>query len=350
MSVPVYRDIEHRMHMFYYTLPIRKNAYLAGRFLGSFVVLLFIFLSVQLGMFVGTIWPTQEAEQILPFHWSAYWQPFVLFMLPNLLFTGTIFFSLVALTRTMMAAYLGSVIFLVGYLLTFSFLSDIENQRLVSLLDPFGNAASDYVTRYWTIFEKNNALLPFDQLILLNRLIWITVSLLLLAFTFYKFDFSILSGISAKRTSRKAEAEKFIAESKPISLPQVKTGFSFISNLKKMFSLAALESRNIVKDVYFVAILGAGVLFLGVDAWYSNQLYGTSTYPVTYVMLNIKNANFVLFAIVITVFYAGELVWRERSLGFAFLPMLFLYPTGFLMGLNFCPCILSALSYAVLYY
>jgi hypothetical protein len=317
MSVPIYRDIEHQIHTFYYTLPIRKNAYLGGRFLGSFLVLLFIFLSVQLGIFIGTIWPTQEADQILPFRWSAYWQPFVLFMLPNLLFTGAIFFSLVALTRTIMAAYLGSVIFLVAYLLTFSLLSDIENQRMVSLLDPFGNAASDYITRYWTIFEKNNALLPFDELILLNRLIWITVSVVLLAFTFYKFDFSILTGASAKRISRKAEEEKIIDQAKPVSLPQVKTGFSFFSNLKKMFSLAALESRNIVKDVYFVAILGAGILFLGVDAWYSNQLYGTSTYPVTYIMLNIKNANFILFAIVLTVFYAGELVWRERSLGFA---------------------------------
>lgn len=140
MSVPIYRDIEHQMHTFYYTLPIHKTTYLAGRFAGSFVVLLFVFSGVLLGIFIGSIWPTQDPEQIVPFEWRAYWQPFILFMLPNLLFTGAVFFALVALTRTMMASYLGSVIFLVAYILTLDSLSELENQRMGSLLDPFGFA------------------------------------------------------------------------------------------------------------------------------------------------------------------------------------------------------------------
>ena len=77
----------------------------------------------------------------------------------------------------------------------------MENQRLGSLLDPFGYASSEYFTRYWTIFEKNNAFIPFDSLILLNRFIWIGISLLLLAFTFYRFNFNLLTGAATTKSS-----------------------------------------------------------------------------------------------------------------------------------------------------
>lgn len=314
MSVPVYRDMEQKVHTFYYTFPISKTQYLSGRFIGSFIVLLFIFLSVELGIFAGTLWPAQPDGQLLPFQWQAYLRPFVMFLLPNLFFAGTIFFALVALTRTIMAAYLGSVIFLVAYLIALDAASTLENQRLVSLIDPFGISASEYVTRYWTIAEKSTALLPFDKLIMQNRLIWICISLCLLGLTYMRFDLSLLTRASAKKASKRQEKEvTTVNYTSQVVLPPVRKRFSLFASYKKLISLAMLETSNILKDIYFIAILAAGIIFLGVDAYYSNRIYGTPTYPLTYVVLAIKDVNFILFAVVITIFYAGELVWRERT-------------------------------------
>ena len=42
-------------------------------------------------------------------------------------------------------------------------------------------------------------------------------------------------------------------------------------------------------------------------------MYGTNTYPVTYQVLDIASGSFAIFMLIITAFYAGELVWRERD-------------------------------------
>ena len=42
-------------------------------------------------------------------------------------------------------------------------------------------------------------------------------------------------------------------------------------------------------------------------------IYGTNTYPVTYQVLEMISETFALFMLIVTTFYAGELVWRERE-------------------------------------
>ncbi len=46
MGVGVLRDFEHKTHSMLFTTPITKKDYLFGRFIGSFIVLIFVFLAV----------------------------------------------------------------------------------------------------------------------------------------------------------------------------------------------------------------------------------------------------------------------------------------------------------------
>ena len=43
------------------------------------------------------------------------------------------------------------------------------------------------------------------------------------------------------------------------------------------------------------------------------SIFGTTTWPVTYQMLELLAGTFSIFMLVIITFYAGELVWRERE-------------------------------------
>ncbi len=45
------------------------------------------------------------------------------------------------------------------------------------------------------------------------------------------------------------------------------------------------------------------------------QLYGTNSYPTTYSVLGLIN-GFTLFFYIITIFYSGELIWKERVVKF----------------------------------
>ncbi len=329
MGVPVYRDLEHRMDTFFYTLPFTKSAYLAGRFAGSFVVLTFVMSGVGLGMLLGSFMPWVPADTIGPVHLYHYIHTYLVFMIPTTLLTGTIFFSLVALSRNVVAAYAGTVILFVAYLISTSITEDLDNHTLSALLDPFGLSTFTEVTKYWTVVEKNGQVVPFTGLIIYNRLIWLTVSFLLLGFTFYRFKLHTLAGGGRKI--------KETDEAKPlhITLPKVQQHFSTGAYVKQMLLMARMEFTNVSRDIFFIAILFAGVVFLFLDAWYMDSMYGTTTYPVTYNMLQIKDDNYGLMVYVILIMFSGEMVWRERQLKFSLITDAFPVPNWMLYGSKF---------------
>ena len=47
--------------------------------------------------------------------------------------------------------------------------------------------AASYYTKYWTIAEQNENLLPFEGVIIYNRLIWMGISLVILGLLYYYF-------------------------------------------------------------------------------------------------------------------------------------------------------------------
>jgi ABC-type transport system involved in multi-copper enzyme maturation permease subunit len=56
-----YQDVDNKTTAFFYTAPITKYDYLAGRFLGSLAVQVVIFASVGLGAWAGTHMPSLDA-------------------------------------------------------------------------------------------------------------------------------------------------------------------------------------------------------------------------------------------------------------------------------------------------
>jgi hypothetical protein len=74
---------------------------------------------------------------------------------------------------------------------------------------------------------------------------------------------------------------------------------------------------RVVRNAYFYVIAGAGVLYMIFVSQQIDKIYGTTTWPVTYQMIDIVNSSFGLFLLVIIVFYSGELVWAERDVKIA---------------------------------
>ena len=321
MGNPVYRDFEHRTYALFYTKPISKAGYLGGRFWGSFVVCALVFSGIGVGVWLGSVLPGVEADKFGPAHLSYYVWPYVVFVLPNLLLTGAVFFTLATLTRNILSTYIGSVLLLVAYLIAQSFLRDLDNINLAAMLDAFGASASYYTTRYWTAAEKNTQLTPFSHYLVLNRAIWLAVGAGLLAICYARFHFSAFA--SDKAPSKKARAAAALSElvAAPMGgrlvLPRVTQLFSRGMNLRQYWSLTKLEFRGIVRSVYFAAIVGAGVIFLLVNGWQVGKIYDTSTYPVTAEMVEMLSGTFALFILILITYYAGELVWRERDAGVA---------------------------------
>lgn len=314
MGNAVYRDFEHRTHSLLYTTPIKKWEYLGGRFLGSFLVTMLVLLGIGLGLMAGEIpWPWLQPEKFGPFNMMAYVQPYLLFVWPNLLFIGAIFFALATLTRNILSTYIGSIMFLVLYVISQNLTQDLDNQFLVTLLDPMGSAAAEFTTKYWTVVEQNNNLLPLNLEIVLNRIIWVTVGLGILAFCYFRFSFAFFA--SEGKVNRKAASEKIsnVAATTRFILPEAKPTYTGFQSLNQYWRLLKLEFLGIVKSVYFIAIVFAGLAALLAFGAQVGKMYDTNTFPVTSEVIGGLTASFYLFQLIIIIYYAGELVWRERD-------------------------------------
>lgn len=163
MGVPVLRDFEHKTDSMIFTTPTNKISYLGGKFIGSFLTLLFISSGIWMGCMVGQAipWPwLDNAERLMEFSFMHYWNPFVVFVLPNLFVFSAIFFMGGSLGKRMVVVYAQGIVLFMGYLVAGQFLSELDNQNTAALLDPFGVGALEVTTQYWTVAEQNAQLIP----------------------------------------------------------------------------------------------------------------------------------------------------------------------------------------------
>jgi hypothetical protein len=265
-----------------------------------------------LGSLIAPLAGWIEPDKFGPFVFEAYLRPYLFIVLPNLFFTGAIFFSLSTLTRNLLFSYVGNVALLVIYLWSLSALENLESKTLAALLDPFALGAISKIFEYWTPAEANQLLLPLDNTLLLNRCLWIGVGFALLAFTYYRFNFQ--AALQPLR-KKKAEAEKKAETSIPSgALPRISPSFSLAGNIQNLLQLTRFEFWNIIKEIPFIAITLCGLLLVIFNSSQAGKMYDTEVWPVTYMVISLVKGNFSLFFIIIIIFYAGELVWRERSL------------------------------------
>lgn len=320
MGVPVYRDIEHKSDNYYFSYPISEKGYLLGRFFGSLVVLFLISLGFHAGLMIGyAIGPYAgyvEPERFTDFNLWYYIQPTLILYWTNFFFGGCIFFSLVTMTKKVMLAYAGGAILFIIYLITLTLTEDISNKTLVSLLDPFGFGTYLNVIEYWTPEEQNSMVVPFTGLVLWNRIIWMTIGLLALLYTLFRFDFQKF--LTRNYTSKKKNDNLDIDNAAVAftKIPKVSKTFSASLNFKLLFKLAFMEFKNIVRDNFFIAILIAATIFLLYDSYYGSPIDGTPSLPMTYYMLEMKRGNFTVLIFILIVFMTGEVLHRERSVNY----------------------------------
>ena len=314
MGVPVFRDFDHGIHEIIFTTPIKKWEYLGGRFLGSYIIALFVFSGLLFGNWLGSVFPGVDSEHIGLFMPRAYIHPFLIYIIPNLLMLGILFFAMGSYFRNQLAIYVQGVILFTLYLIIISNQRDIEHNRILSILDPFGFSATVSLTRYWTVAEKNLMTIPLSGFLLYNRLIWFGFSIII-GFIFYrKFKFS-KEAPQLKKKKKFDSEENLLVQSAIIPSIHYRTGLA--AQLKQWWFLVRFDFKGVIKAVPFIAITLCGVLMLLSIASDIGSAYGTQTYPVTYMILDLLTGNFMLFLIIIIAFYSGELIWKEINVKLA---------------------------------
>ncbi|MEM7551365.1 MAG: M1 family aminopeptidase [Bacteroidota bacterium] len=315
MGVSVLRDYEHKMSSIIFSTPIKKLEYLAGKFIGSFIILILISSGLMLGLMLGqgVPWPwLGDSKDLLPFNFMAYLSPFLIFIIPNLFAFGSIFFAGGTLAKNMVTVYAQGIVLFMGYLVASSFLGDLDNQYLAALFDPFGLGAQAYTTQYWTISEQNSKLLSLSGVILQNRLIWFGVGVFALVITAWKFSFN-LAGKASKKQKKSKKSTQEVTVPDQIKIPLAQQLFGFSAEWTQLKELSIFYFKWVIKQGPFIFISLAGIIFVLVIAFvggtqgYDIELYATSSRVLD--LIGIFN----LFFIILAVFYTAEIIWKERD-------------------------------------
>jgi ABC-2 type transport system permease protein len=294
---------------------ITKFEYLFGRFLGAFAIAALCLLLVPLGTWLGSMMPWAARATLGPNRLIDHLYGYFLIALPNILIHSAVLFALATITRSMMATYLG----VIGFVSGFFFLQDaLDRPRLetaVAIAEPFGSRALSDAVRYWTVAERNVTLPDFTGALLYNRLLWVGISILCLALAYAVYRFADQGMSKRERKKRKLALRASTTEASvpaaSMSLPGPQHGPAALRAL--VWMRARFEARQVIKSPAFVMLMAWGLyttLFVLLTQLYPDF---QPTYPTTLTLIPEIEDAFRVVLMVVAVYYAGELVWRERD-------------------------------------
>ena len=303
------RDYTFKMNGIVHALPVSKGSYLWGRLVGAVLFCLVVFAAAPLGTLIGSLMPWVDADRLGATSLMPYFKTYLVFIIPNFIFTGALFYSFAMLTRSMMGMYLSVIGFFILYNFSGYFLRDPSMLTVAALVDPFGIRAFSQVTRYWTPHEMNTMTVNFEGVILQNRMIWLVISAVIVALTHFLIDM---------RKERKLKAEK-VKKQKDVNFNKellVLTPTDSTPSQWARFKLRTFfEIKQVIKSPGFI-LLGILSLFNLSSVFFgSSGAFGADNWPLTRTMVNLISNGFSMLILIIIVFYAGEAVWRERQIG-----------------------------------
>ena len=296
---------------------VTRTQLVIGRFLGGLAIAWLGYLAVPVGMWAGSVMPWVDPETIGPQHFSFYAWNYALWALPNILLICALLFALATVLRSMMAAYIGAVVVVMGYLVTVSVVGQkIEYRETFARWEPLGNGALREATRYWTQSEMNSRLVELSGTVLFNRVYAIILALLFLGVAVWRF--STTERAPSKRRLRKL-AKREAREAKIAAVQPALDGGSIVarecepSAWAQFLARLRMETRLVLTSPGLIVLVLFAIGNTAAALWLGQSTYGTSDHPTLAATVTTVRGGFQIIILMIAAFYGGELVWRERD-------------------------------------
>jgi ABC-type transport system involved in multi-copper enzyme maturation permease subunit len=306
----VLRDDESGFGPIIRSTGITRLDYVLGRFVGAFVVAAVCILVVPLAGVIGPAMPWAPVEQLGPTRVVDHLYGYFVVALPNLLIHGAILFALATITRSMMAAYLG----VIGFVTTFFILDGgFAGNIAVAIAQPFAGRALKNAVRYWTVAERNVMLPDLSGGLLYNRILWVGIALLCVAFVCIRYRFAD-QGMSKRERKKlklmQASSDEAFRGAEVATLADPQHGRKALRAL--VWMRTRFEVKQVILSPAFIIVIAWG-LITTCYVLVTRDATGRPTFPTTVTLIPLITDAFTMILTVIAIFYAGEVVWRERD-------------------------------------
>lgn len=294
---------------------IQTFDYLFGRFSGAFAAVALSFTAVPIAIMVGAIMPWIDPERIGPFQLGWYAFAFGVLALPSLFLTSAIFFLTATVTRSLTWTYIAVILVLSLWIMGSVAFDKPQYDEIAALVEPFGVGAFGLATKYWTTADRNSLLPQLSGALAINRLAVIGVALLALVATWAIFDFrSAQPGSKSRRKPQSPDVEEVNVTGLRYSELARPDG-TWSANWARLVARTRLDMAQVFGSPAYLVLLAIGFANATAGLWFTTDegRYGGVIYPVTRVLIPVLEGSFSIITIIVAIFYAGELVWRERD-------------------------------------
>ena len=322
------RDATIRLEPLFFTTPIRRYEYLGGRFLAAFALYALLLAFVPLGLMLMARFLVAP-ELVGPFRVRTYVDAYLTIGLPSAFVTTAMLFAVAALSRSAVATYVGAVAIFFGTMISFATsTSALAGVELSGLLDPFAFGAIRRITAGWTIAQRNATPVSFAGELLWNRVVWMLIALAVLGATVWRFQMGhpASSRSIASRVLRRAsasqglEAPDAIGSSAHHPIPTATRHFGAHTRNRQTLAIARRAFLDVATSRGALVILAFAVFRVLTGPEFLEHLgvpFHATTARVVAMMREGDPPMILLLAPLLAIFYAGELVWKERDLRLA---------------------------------
>ncbi len=331
----VLRDDEHRMRELVLSRPVGRAQLVVTRYLGLVLAGFTAFsLAAGLLMVIPLVMPS-PGDPVAPLRVASYLSPLFTLILPTLLFVSAVLALIAGVARTAIATYVGGIVLFALYMVT-ALLVDSpmfagaapatpESLARAAWLDPFGMSAYFDQTRYWTPLERTTQLVQWRGRYLGNRVVWllITAAVLGLAYRIVPLGHRARAvrtagpGSSASRwwralrgrTTRVAR-HATAAAPQSVYIPVPPT----LRSTPHLAQLVRFEWQQLLGSWLFRVVLLLFAVVTLIEALSSLKAgeYGTRILATSGRLADAAPIG--VFGTMVLLFFAADVMWRERIL------------------------------------
>jgi len=312
------RDTEAGMADLLFATPMRKIDYLLGRFLAGFSACLLVFALITLAMVLGSRMPGIDPSRLGPFSLYTYAWGFLVYAVPNLLFVSALLMLLAAATRSMTMVYVGVLGFISLWGIAGFLGGRADSAALAVLLDPFGVRVLFQATRYFTAADTNAHLPALEGALLANRVLWSVLALAMFGLTVWLFKplhAGTGSGWRKPRAAGHAQAPQCGIEARIAAqpLPRSVPRFGLSTGWQQAASLLRSDASAILRSLPFLVMLLLALANFFANYTIGGMRFDSVPYPLTRLMLEELAGGMNDMLVIVLLFFAGELVHRDRQ-------------------------------------
>lgn len=309
------RDHEQGMADLIFASPIRRRDYVGGRMAAAIFASLSVYGLIALGLFVAQFMPWLEPQRLGPITAVPHLWALGVIVLPNLVFMAALLSLLAILTRSVLWVYVGVLGFIILYIVSGVLMRDLDNVWAAVLAEPLGIRAFSRTIRYWAAEQRNTDVPAIAGYILANRALWFGIALILVGACFALFRTERTGTGRGLRRARKMQAP--VAEAVPtlraLNLPRATPTSGSGTVIAQFLRQLRFDTLGVFRGIPFIVMLLFALANFIPSAIFAETLYETPIHPVTSQLLEALQGAYSFMLIFIVLFYAGELIGKERA-------------------------------------